>query len=110
VDGKAGHEAEGSAIGLGETLEQLRGELISSMAASAQSPVRFRIDSVDLELQFTVTRSVGGSGGVQFWVVTASGNAARESSTAHTVTLHMSAVTADGGEILTNDELMQIPQ
>jgi Trypsin-co-occurring domain 2 len=110
VNGRADHEVEGSGIGLGETLEQLRGELVNSMGASAQSPVRFRIDSVDLELQFTVTRSVGGSGGVQFWVVTASGNAARQSSTAHTVTLHMSALTADGGEILTNDELAQVPQ
>jgi hypothetical protein len=100
----------GTGIGLGETLQLLRDELTSSMAASADEPVRFRIDSIDLELRFTVTITAGAKGGVKFWVVTAEGNAARESSATHCITLHMSALSEDGGEILTNDSLQSIPR
>jgi Trypsin-co-occurring domain 2 len=100
----------GDGIGLGETLQLLRDELISSMAVSAAAPVRFRIDSIDVELRFTVTKTAGLNGGVQFWVVTAGGKTSTESSAEHSVTLHLSALTASGGEVLTNDVPASMPR
>lgn len=102
--------ADQSGIGLGETLRLLRAELANSTKSAANDPVRLRIDSLDVGLQFTVTRTVGGSGGVKFWVVTADAKAERESSATHTVTLHMTALTKDGGEVVTSDTLRQVPR
>ena len=105
-----GTERAQPGIGLGETLQLLRDEIVNSMTAAAGQPVRFRIDSVDVELKFTVTNTVGADGGVKFWVVTAQGKASRESSAEHTVTLHLSTLTSSGGEVLTGDALETIPR
>lgn len=96
-------------IGLGDALQALRREITESMLGSAHELVRFRVESVELELQVTATRTGGGEGGVKFWILTAGAKREVESSSVQKVTLHLSAVTADGGEVLTGDTLDDVP-
>ncbi|MEU9605630.1 trypco2 family protein [Streptomyces sp. NPDC048057] len=88
-------------IGLAETIKALRGELAQAVADGEGQPIRFRVQSVRLDVQVAVTASKEAQGGVKFWVLSAGAGASEDASTAHTVSLELTAETADGGPVLT---------
>ncbi len=96
-------------VGLGEAIDALRAEIVGAMTGSANEPVRFRVDSLELELQVTATESEGLDGGVKFWLFSAGGSKNSDSAVVHKVTLQLTAVTAGGGEVLTSDDTDETP-
>jgi hypothetical protein len=91
-------------IGLKETIENLRSELSKSIVAAEDESLRFRVGEVTLELQLEVERATCGSGGIQFWVVSLSGEASKASTFTHKLSLSLTPVTADGRPVLTGSQ------
>ncbi|SFT21691.1 trypco2 family protein [Streptomyces sp. ok210] len=81
------------AIALAHLLASLRSEIDRARIESADKDVRFRINSIDLELQVSVEESVEAKGGIRFWVVSMNGSAAAKSAQTHVVKLSLSAET-----------------
>ncbi|MFH8616086.1 trypco2 family protein [Streptomyces sp. NPDC017979] len=88
-------------IGLAQTIKALRGELAQAVADGEGQPIRFRVQSVRLDVQVAVTTSKEAQGGVKFWVLSAGAGASEDASTAHTVSLELTAETSDGTPVLT---------
>lgn len=83
-------------IPLYEMLQHLREELQTSMAVSKGESLRFRLDTVDLELQVAVTKSATGKGGVKFWVLNADGEVKRDTKEVQTIKLKLTPVDNEG--------------
>jgi hypothetical protein len=75
---------------LADTVAAVRRELSSAQAAGQGQPVQFRTGPVELEFEVAVTRTRGGEGGVQIWVLTLGGKLERGLATTQRikVTLH----------------------
>ncbi|MFE6787782.1 trypco2 family protein [Streptomyces sp. NPDC057680] len=78
-------------IELADLLASLRSEISRARLESTNADVKFRIDSIDLELQVTVERSAEANAGVKFWVVSLGGRAAGRNAQTHTVRLTLAA-------------------
>lgn len=89
-----------SRIGMRELVRTLRHELQAAVSEGKDDDLRFRVDSIELELKVTATRSAEAGGGVEFWVFDASakGSTAREDT--QTVKLALTPVSSSGGETL----------
>ncbi|MDN0200118.1 trypco2 family protein [Streptomyces sp. S.PNR 29] len=85
-----------------DTIKALRSELAQAMADGEGQPVRLRVQSVKLDMQVAVSTSTEAEAGVKFWVLSAGGKATEDVSATHTISLELTAETADGGSILTN--------
>ena len=59
-------------VQLADVILQLRAELIEAMAAGEESPLRFELGPVEVELTFSVYKEASIEGKVRFWVVDAS--------------------------------------
>ena len=75
---------------LADTIAAVRRELGLAQAAGQGQPVQFRTGPVELEFEVAVTRTRGGEGGVQIWVLTLGGKLERERANTQRikVTLH----------------------
>jgi ribosomal protein S3 len=60
-------------IGLAEMIDNLRQELLKSQDMAGDSPIKFTVENIDLELKVQVEKANTGGGGigVKFWVVNA---------------------------------------
>ncbi|MDT4331335.1 trypco2 family protein [Methylomonas sp. MED-D] len=87
-------------IPLADMLIDLRAELDKAQREGDGKKLRFRVESIDLELQVTVTKSAEAGGGVKFWVVNADGKAKRDKGTVQKLHLKLNPVEvdADGNE------------
>jgi hypothetical protein len=56
-------------IRLAEFLEQFRNELAQAVLSAQESRLQFKASKIDLELQFTVETTAGGSGKIEFKVL-----------------------------------------
>jgi len=81
---------DGEFPSLAETIAAVRRELSSAQAAGRGQSVQFRTGPVEMEFDVAVTRTRGGEGGVQIWVLTLGGKLEREHATTQRikVTLH----------------------
>ncbi|MEU9190659.1 trypco2 family protein [Streptomyces sp. NPDC048484] len=101
-------------IPLAQAIAELRSELQQAMLAGAGEPLRFELETVDLELQ--VTMAAGGSteAKVGLWsVLTAGASADYSRGSVHKLTLKLAPQHADasnGGKLLIGDrELSALP-
>ena len=69
---------DGEFPSLADTIAAVRRELSSAQTAGQGQPVQFRTGPVELEFDVAVTRTRGGEGGVQIWVLTLGGKLERE--------------------------------
>ncbi len=83
-------------IALSEMIEQLREELSYSKAMGEGEKIRFVPLEVTLEAQVTVSREVGGKGGVKFWLVNAEAGATRTTGQVQKLVLKLQPVGPDG--------------
>jgi Trypsin-co-occurring domain 2 len=81
---------DGEFPSLADTVAAVRRELGSAQAAGQGQAVQFRTGPVELEFDVAVTRTRGGEGGVQIWVLTLGGKLERGHATTQRikVTLH----------------------
>lgn len=109
-------------IPLMETIQQLRNELAVAVYEGKDHPLRFHVESIELELQVKASReSTGKAGGkaeVKFWVVNATAEAGGEhkrgSENVHTVKLKLLPIQtdADGSkkQVLVGDRVDRLPE
>lgn len=91
-------------IRLADALKALRSELAQAALEAEGQPVRLHVETVNLDLQVSVTDSLEAGGGVKFWVVSADAKATGSTAVTHTVSLQMKAEKADGGRVLTGSD------
>ncbi|TXS41223.1 hypothetical protein EAO75_41195 [Streptomyces sp. uw30] len=91
-------------IRLADALRALRNELSQAALEADGQPVRLHVETVNLDLQVSVTDSLEAGGGVKFWVLSADAKAAGSTAVTHTVSLQLKAETADGGRVLTGSD------
>lgn len=109
-------------IPLMETIQQLRNELAVAVYEGKDQPLRFHVESVELELQVKVSREstgkVGGKTEVKFWVVNAAAEAGGEhkrgSERVHTVKLKLLPIQTDPQgsqkQVLVGDRVDRLPK
>ncbi|MFC8506723.1 trypco2 family protein [Streptomyces sp. NPDC057411] len=74
-------------IGLAEAVKQLRAELETAMAESADSRLRFELGPIELEFQVDLRRTGGVDGALRWGVVSLGGKREQSSGSGHRVTL-----------------------
>ncbi len=64
---------ENNRIGLAEMIDNLRQELLASQKMAGDSPIKFTVENIDIEVKVLVEKATAGEGGigVKFWVVNA---------------------------------------
>ncbi|MEU1482563.1 trypco2 family protein [Streptomyces sp. NPDC005752] len=95
-------------IELAELLASLRSEISRARLDADGKDVRFRINSIDLELQVAVEKSAEAKAGVRFWVVSLGGGGSAKSAQTHTVKLSLDAETGEGDPVLTGDDVSDL--
>ncbi|MCO5993911.1 trypco2 family protein [Actinoallomurus rhizosphaericola] len=95
-------------IELAQLLTALRSEIDRARISALDQDVRFRINSIDLELQVAVEKSAEANAGVKFWVISIGGKAAAKSVGTHIVRLSLNAETASGEQVLTGDDISNL--
>ncbi|GHG11531.1 trypco2 family protein [Streptomyces zaomyceticus] len=96
-------------IELADLLASLRSEISRARLESAHEDVKFRIDSIDLELQVSVEKSAGADAGVKFWVVSLGGKASAKNGQTHTVRMTLAAEDATTREkVRTGDDVTDL--
>jgi Trypsin-co-occurring domain 2 len=89
---------DGEFPSLADTIAAVRRELSSAQAAGQGQPVQFRTGPVELEFDIAVTRTRGGEGGVQIWVLTLGGKAERARATPQRIKVTLHPVNPDTGQ------------
>jgi hypothetical protein len=85
----------GSGLELAETIQQLREELGKAIHAGEGQPLRFKLDTIELELKLLVSREGKAKAGVKFWVVDAGVEGAAKREQMQTLKLKLTPVVAD---------------
>ena len=89
---------DGEFPSLADTIAAVRRELSLAQTAGRGQPVQFRTGPVELEFDVVVTRTRGGEGGVQIWVLTLGGKLGREHATTQRIKVTLQPVNADTGQ------------
>lgn len=91
-------------IPLAQMIVDLRRELLQAQKQAEDQDLRFRVEDIELEVQFTVGKEAEAKGGVKFWVynVDAGGKVAAE--TVQKLRLKLAPVTASGGDLHVGDQ------
>jgi hypothetical protein len=98
----------GEGVDLSEWLDALRTELSRAQKAAEGQDVRFMVDVVNVEFEIVSTRSLGGHGGIKFWVLEGGAEGKKESSTTQRVQLSLRAKGPDG-DLLVTDAVTELP-
>ena len=83
---------------LADTIAAVRRDLSSAQTAGQGQPIQFRTGPVELEFDVAVTRTRGGEGGVQIWVLTLGGKLEREHATTQRIKVTLHPVNPDTGQ------------
>ena len=78
---------------------ELRTALLDAQHKGKNEDLKFSIDDIELELQFTASKEGGTEGGVNFWVYNASASGKMASETVHTLRFKLKPETAPGGSV-----------
>ena len=89
---------DGEFPSLAETIAAVRRELGSAQAAGRGQAVQFQAGPVELEFEVAVTRTRGGEGGVQIWVLTLGGKLERGHATTQRIKVTLHPVNPDTGQ------------
>ncbi|GAB1335131.1 hypothetical protein ACE1SV_17210 [Streptomyces sp. E-15] len=99
-------------IELSDLLASLRAEIETARAEADGHDVRFRIDSVDLELHVAVEKTKQAKGGVKFWVLSGDFTGGSKDTRTHVVRLRLSAEALDEhgqpAAVLTGDDVSDL--
>ena len=90
-------------LDLADALTALHEQLAEAQVRSSDSPIRFSVEEVTVELGMELQRSARGDGGLRFGVVSVTGGGERARHATHTVSLRLSAHTAAGGAVDVSD-------
>ena len=83
-------------IPLADMLIELRGELDKAQREGDGKHLRFRVESIDLELQITASTSGEMGGGIKFWVVNGDAKGKIEEGAVQKLHLKLNPIAVDG--------------
>jgi hypothetical protein len=86
-------------IPLADAIRVLRRELVDAVEKGRDEQLRFRIESIELELQAALTREAGAKGGLKAWVFELGAEGRRETASTQTVTLTLRPHGPNGGDV-----------
>jgi len=97
---------------LARALSSLRTELAQAIQAASGEELRFKVESIDVELQVVAATSGGGTAEVGLWqVVKFGGKIDRSRGSTHTVRLTLTPDLGDGqGDVHVNDSVTERPR
>ncbi|MFF7370772.1 MULTISPECIES: trypco2 family protein [Streptomyces] len=99
-------------IELADLLASLRSEIETARVQAEDEDIRFRIESVDLELHVAVEKTKQAKGGVKFWVLSGDVSGGSKNTRTHVIKLRLSAETKDGNgqptTVLTGDDVSDL--
>ncbi|GAA3134089.1 trypco2 family protein [Streptomyces echinatus] len=99
-------------IELSELLASLRAEIETARTEADGKDVRFKIESVDLELHVAVEKTKQVKGGVKFWVLSGDLTGGSKNTRTHVIKLRLSPETYDAqGQpttVLTGDDVSDL--
>lgn len=100
-------------VELGAAIEAVRVQLVAAqqegLRSAAGKKLSFAVGKVSIEFAGEVSNTVGASGGVKFWVVTAVAEGERASSASHKVTVELIPQDPAGGGFTVSEELDSLP-
>jgi Trypsin-co-occurring domain 2 len=103
--------AQGSWVGLAETVRGLRAELIAAQAQAPGDTVRFELGPIEMEFGLTVSRDVDGKAGVRIGVVTLGAGGSISSESVHRVKFVLTPKDAQtGGALEIASQMAEIPE
>ena len=83
-------EVPGDAVNLTVAIDAVFEQLTVAIRNVRENDVLgFEYEDIEIELQMTATKNVGGHGGVKFYVFTAGGNVDRGSSASHRIKINI---------------------
>ena len=80
-------------------IQSLRQELSQAIASSENEDLRFKLGTVELELQIEVSSEGSGQAGVQFGVVSLGAEGTHTRGATHTIKLTLEPVTSSGEDV-----------
>jgi Trypsin-co-occurring domain 2 len=83
-------------IPLSAMLAELRDQLLETQAVGQDSPLRFQMEDIEIELQFTTTQETKGGGGIKFWLVNADAEGKTSDAKTQKLKLKLKPVGPDG--------------
>jgi hypothetical protein len=97
-------------IGLNETITALRKELAAAALLAENADIQFPVGEVEIEFHVGVTKSSGGSAGVNFWVIELDAEGSYASETVQKVIVKLQApVDKTGAPVKVSRSLPQKP-
>jgi hypothetical protein len=103
------NEGRGELPSLADTIAAVRRELSSAQAAGQGETIQFRTGPVEVEFEVAVTRTGGGEGGVQLWVLTLGGKGERAHATTQRIKVTLQPVDPITGEDAQVTDARQAP-
>lgn len=91
-------------IPLAEMMGALRAELLTAQAQAAGEDLRFKLQDIEVELQFTTTVEGTVKGGVKFWVLDAEAAGKVATQNMHKLKFKLSPQRSDGKDVEIADE------
>lgn len=76
-------------VRLAEMIQSLRAELLRATYEGKDSPLRFKLDKIELEVNISVSRSTKGDGEIRFSVISIGGSKATTKESIHVFKLTM---------------------
>ena len=87
-------------VDLTEAIEALRSQLSQTMDSAPRRGLRFQPGPVELTVQAALTKGVGGSAGIKWWLIEAGGEISRQSVITQTLKISLQPVFVDDqGEV-----------
>ena len=100
-------------VELAEAIDVVREQLLEAQQAGQRSAagkqLSFAVGKVTIEFAGEVKKTVGGSGGIKFWVVTADAKAEQARGASHKVTIELTPQAPGGASFTVNDHLHAPP-
>lgn len=90
-------------ISLADTILGLRREILDAQRQAETEQLKFKIDSIELELRVGATTKDVAKGGIKFWVVDAGLEGSVEVQKLQTVRLKLTPIPDGGGDTLIAD-------
>ena len=89
--------SENKQIALPQIIASLRSQLLSAQSESADSTMKFRTESIEIEVQTVAKQSDSAEGGIAFWVLSGTASSGTESEVTQTIRLKLQPVNSETG-------------
>lgn len=88
---------ENTQIALPDIIASLRSQLLTAQTEGSDSTLKFRTESIEIELQTVAKQSDSAEGGIAFWVLSGKGASGTESEMTQTIRLKLQPVNSETG-------------